>query len=48
MSSSGRTFVAKYHGICNECLDDIDPGDEAGYLDDEVCCVDCWEKYKDD
>lgn len=48
MGNSRRTFAAKYHGICERCLGDIDPGDEVGYLDDDLCCEECWERFKDE
>jgi hypothetical protein len=37
------TFTARYESECAECGDPIEPGDEAGYLDDEVCCEECVE-----
>ena len=36
-----NTFDAKYPGRCADCGDDIDEGDEIGYIDDEICCGDC-------
>ena len=38
-----RPFEAKYPGRCGLCDDDIDPGDEVCYADDEVCHLDCAE-----
>jgi hypothetical protein len=35
------TFTAKYFGRCGICDEDIDPGDECDYDDDEVCHAEC-------
>lgn len=35
------TFTANYPGNCGQCGDAIEPGDAAGYIDNEVCCGDC-------
>ncbi|WNI15553.1 hypothetical protein [Actinacidiphila sp. ITFR-21] len=42
------TFTARYEGWCAECGAEIEPGDTAGYLDDEVCCEDCVESAAED
>lgn len=36
-----RVFEARYPGTCGECGDDIDPGDEVCYEDDELIHADC-------
>jgi hypothetical protein len=36
-------FTARYTSRCAQCDELIEPGDEAGYVDDEVCCEDCAE-----
>lgn len=41
-------FTARYVGECALCGDPIDPGDEAGYIDDEVCCADCCDDVEDE
>lgn len=38
-----RTFTARYSGECEGCGEAIEPGDQAGYVDDELvgeCCLD--------
>jgi hypothetical protein len=37
-------FTAAFDGECNECLTTIFEGDEAGYIDDEVCCGPCCDR----
>ena len=39
-----RTFTAMYYSDCNECLEKIEPGDTAAYVDDQVVCEDCAEE----
>jgi hypothetical protein len=34
-------FTARFDSDCNSCGDRITEGDEAGYVDDEVCCELC-------
>ena len=44
-------FAARYHGLCRSCGDDIEPGDEVGYIEDEedgVCCAGCVEAASKD
>lgn len=41
------TFTARYKSDCSECGEEIYPGDEAGYVDDEVCCEDCVDRSED-
>lgn len=41
------TFTARYESDCAECGAAIEPGDEAGYVDDEVCCEDCVDASRD-
>lgn len=41
-------FTARYPGSCAQCDEHIEPGDEAGYIDDEVCCEDCCLAEGDD
>lgn len=38
-----RTFTARYpqRDGCAQCGADIDAGDQAGYIDSEICCEDC-------
>lgn len=38
-----RTFTAKYDGSCSNCGVDIEPGDDVGYVDDEINCENCFE-----
>lgn len=39
---ASRVFIAAYHGRCADCSEDIEPGDEARYNDDdEVVGEDC-------
>lgn len=38
-----RLFFAMYDGECSHCLSDILEGDEIGYVDDEICCQNCWD-----
>lgn len=40
-------FTAAYPGDCGRCWRDIEPGDEAGYIDNEVCCGDCCDERDD-
>lgn len=42
------TFTAAYRGKCAECFTEIEPGDTAGYVDDEVCCEECVEASDED
>lgn len=35
------TFEARYEGSCEECGDDICPGDLVAYVDDELVHADC-------
>ena len=37
------SFTAAYYGRCGICQDQIEPGDECHYVDDEVCHKDCEE-----
>lgn len=42
MPDKGPLFPASYEGVCNNCGWDIEPGDDIGYVDDEVVCKECW------
>lgn len=35
------TFIAQYYSTCASCFEDIEPGDDATYQDDEVVHADC-------
>ena len=37
-------FVARFDSECAECPNDILERDEAGYVDDEVCCERCCDE----
>jgi hypothetical protein len=34
-------FIAAFSGPCGLCETRIEPGDEAAFVDDEVCHADC-------
>lgn len=34
-------FIARYRSTCQECGGDVNPGDRAVYVDDEVVHEDC-------
>lgn len=36
-----KTFTARYRGRCAECDDEIEPGDEVAYADDDLVHEDC-------
>lgn len=38
-----HTFIAEYTSRCGLCDRDIEPGDEATYVDDEPVHVECAE-----
>ena len=38
---ASKVFTAAYPGTCAECLDEIEPGDEVQYVDDELIHEDC-------
>jgi hypothetical protein len=40
----GGTFIASWYSECARCPNDLEPGDQCGYVDDEPCCGSCWEK----
>lgn len=40
----GPLFKIAYDDYCRECGDECDEGDRMGYVDDEICCEDCWEE----
>lgn len=42
-----HTFTASFPGRCASCNDRIEPGDEIGYVDDEVCCETCVDAADD-
>ncbi len=44
----GAHFTARFDSDCESCGNPIYEGDQAGYVDDEVCCQDCWEAAQDD
>lgn len=39
--SEVNKFTARFPSECARCPNEIEEGDEAGYIDDEVCCGDC-------
>ena len=39
-------FIAAFDSECAKCFGDISEGDNAGYLDDEVCCEDCCDEIE--
>jgi len=39
----GASFTARFDSECADCGGLILEGDPAGYVDDEVCCEECWE-----
>lgn len=41
-------FEARYDSDCKCCGEMIYEGDEAGYVDDEVCCQTCCNDAEDD
>lgn len=44
----GAPFTAQYVSDCEHCGDRIEPGDEAGFDDDDqVCCKTCWDAWGD-
>ena len=34
-------FEAKWGGRCGICQNDIEPGDECQFVDDEICHLEC-------
>ena len=41
-------FVARFESLCVDCLMPIHAGDEAGYIEDDLCCDACcseWEAW---
>lgn len=38
---ASRIFAAAYSGTCDECGDEIEPGDDVQYVDDELVHADC-------
>lgn len=38
---SVNRFVAAYDGACAECGELIEEGDDAGFIDDDMCCGVC-------
>lgn len=38
---ASTVFTASYHGRCNECGEEIAPGDSVQYVDDELLHEDC-------
>jgi len=42
----GATFTVRFEGFCRECQALLIPGEDAGYVDDEVVCGDCYEDAK--
>lgn len=42
----GAYFTARFDSECARCDEPISEGDTAGYVDDEVCCEDCWEEAR--
>lgn len=43
----GARFVAGYESLCAYCDGEIEAGDPAGYVDNDVHCGDCWEAARD-
>lgn len=43
-----RRFTARYDSDCNQCGSAIYEGDEAGYIDDVVCCDNCCDEADED
>lgn len=41
-ANRSRLFEAMYSGECEICAGEIEPGDKAGYKDDEFVCEECW------
>jgi hypothetical protein len=42
--SKSRLFEAMYGSECEHCGWSIEPGDKAGYKDDEFVCEECWNQ----
>jgi formylmethanofuran dehydrogenase subunit E len=40
----GAPFVARFDSDCQTCGDLITEGDDAGYVDDEVVCGNCYSE----
>jgi hypothetical protein len=40
----GPKFGARYDGHCVPCGTAFDEGDAVGYVDDELCCEDCYDE----
>lgn len=38
---ASRVFTAMYPGECSECGNEIEPGDEVQFVDDELVHEDC-------
>jgi hypothetical protein len=38
---ASRVFTAAFPGLCDACGDEIEPGDEVQYVDDELIHADC-------
>lgn len=36
-----KAFTAAHHGRCHECGEEIAPGDEVAYADDDLVHEDC-------
>lgn len=41
-AQKGPLFNARWAGTCNDCGEDFEEGDRIGYVDDVICCYDCW------
>lgn len=41
-------FTARFDSECSECMADIYEGDEAAYVEDEVCCGVCAAAAEED
>lgn len=39
--TNSRVFTALYPGTCGECEEEIAPGDEVRFVDDELVHEDC-------
>ena len=41
-----KTFEARYDGECKWCSAEIQEGDQIGYVDNEIACLECFEDSK--
>jgi hypothetical protein len=43
----GARFSARFDSECARCGGDNEEGDDVGWIDDEVCCIECYNECSD-